>query len=201
GFLIVNIGREGEAVFKHAQIEANVARGRRFPGQVGVADIGRHEAHQAGAARRVGAHAVAGQRLVVADFLVAGHAVASPQLQLAEGGEVAHKLLIEQPVAHGGRREVAPLVVVAEARRAIGPQREREQKAVKQLVVDAPKIRLQRVQGAARAGGQRHGAQAQVVGAQCVGEVVGSLRVEVVAIERLEAHAAHHVEVVVGVEL
>nr|GFD52200.1 hypothetical protein [Tanacetum cinerariifolium] len=72
---------------------------------------------------------------------------AAAQLQLRNGGEVLDKRLLPRPPGQRHRRERSVAIIGPEARRAIRPQRRREDVAVFKGVIDAAKERGQRIGG------------------------------------------------------
>ena len=75
--------------------------------------------------------------MVLAHGLVARHAVAQAQLQVVEQRLGAHERLVRETPGECRRGEERPLVVGAEAARAVAPRSHGEQVAVQQVVVGA----------------------------------------------------------------
>ena len=182
----VGVDRGGDAVVEPAEVEADVRLARRLPLEVGVrCGVVRRVADDVRAAERVVVAGERGERVVEADLLVARHAVAEAQLQVAEQRLVLHEPLVDHAPRKGGRGEEAPLVVLPEPAGAVGAAGDGEQVLVAEVVVRAAEVREERPIVVARARrGQRAGAQA--VDAE---NVVGETRVA--RIHRLTARLLH----------
>ena len=83
-------------------------------------------------------HAVAVEGLIAADTLITRGSVAQPQLQFAQPARLFEPRLVMHFPTDSARREVAPLVVFAEFRRAVGAHGGRQQVFVLERVVNTP---------------------------------------------------------------
>ena len=83
-------------------------------------------------------HAVAVEGLIAADTLITRGSVAQPQLQFAQPARLFEPRLVVHFPTDSARREVAPLVVFAEFRRAVGAHGGRQQVFVLERVVNTP---------------------------------------------------------------
>ena len=63
--------------------------------------------------------AILGDRLVVADFLVAGYTIARPDFQIAEDMQLLDETFIDQPPGKGSRWKIAPFVARTKAGRSV----------------------------------------------------------------------------------
>ena len=153
------VGGHGQvnAVLEQAQVEAGVVLRVGFPTQIPDCHAVGREAEHAGAV--AGAQHVVGPLLivlvvVVADVVVAGHAVAGAQLQLADGRKLLDEGLLGHAPGQGHRGESGVAVVGSEARRAVRPERRGQNVALLKGVVQASKHRSQRVGGVEQAGAE-----------------------------------------------
>ena len=104
--------------------------------------------HQARLLQVVGvvvyAHTEQAARSEVADFKVAGLAVATAQLQLADNRVVLQEILLADAPGNGSRRERAVAVVRAEARGTVAAYAGGENVLATEVIVEAGKARYQR---------------------------------------------------------
>ena len=123
---VVEVDFEAEHVVENAEFKTEVGHGSLFPAKVVIADRGgvdaRHEIAVAGAENIV-VGAKQGVCVVVADAEITRLAVAGADFQCAEPCLFLEEVFFGKVPAHRCRREVAPFVVGAEARRAVGAQR------------------------------------------------------------------------------
>ena len=154
GLFVVDVGGQPQATVEGCEIDAEIELRGRLPLQVRIGDAAPYHIPVvgAGAAHLVAGadhgrplavvpeflHAVAVEGLVAADALIAGGSVAQAQLQFAQPARLLEPRLVVHLPADGPRREVAPLVVFAELRRAVGAHGGRQQVFVLERVVDAP---------------------------------------------------------------
>ena len=153
GVLVVVIHRQAQAALEEGQVDAQVPLTGRFPPQIGVGnaspeDIAVVGPFAAGLITRadgclplvrepVFLGPVTVERLVRRNALVAREAPARTDLELVESIEFLHPRLVVEFPAHGARREIAPLAVLAEFRRSVGAHGERKEVLVVEHVVQA----------------------------------------------------------------
>ncbi len=92
----VRIRRDRQPVVQEGHVDAQVVLGRRLPLQVGVGGpAARRERDGVHAADGVLGHLQAGQGVVGLDRLVAGLAVADPELEVVEDALALHEALVD----------------------------------------------------------------------------------------------------------
>ncbi len=159
GHLVVEVEGGTQPSPQHGHVDTEVGLGGGLPLQVGVGDAAPHlpDAVLAGVAGDVTGSdggdplpfvvvlggAIAAQRLVGADALVARDAVAEAELKLAEELLLLHEGLLVCFPADGSRGEVGPFLVLAELGGAVGTEGEGGQVTVVERVVDASQSREQ----------------------------------------------------------